>query len=238
MMQNDNAQNTITIEPVAYMRSDFAEKFGIPRQAGLVPELTSVVEFEPEYGTDDFVKGLSGFSHLWLIWGFSENGAVKNRATVRPPRLGGNERLGVWATRAPFRPNPIGLSCVEVRKIYHGPHGICVEVAGADLMDGTPIYDVKPYVPLADCKPEAKGGFTSTREWDRLQVECDEELLAILPSEKRAGLLGVLAEDPRPAYQEDPEREYGITFAGYNVRFTVSEGILMVHNINLQSPTE
>ncbi len=223
-----NPNHELTITPVATMHSDFSEKFGIPRQAGLVPELRSVVEFEPDYGTEDFVKGLEGFSHLWLIWGFSKNGSSGTRATVRPPRLGGNEHLGVWATRAPFRPNALGLSCVEIKRIFKGDHGMCIEVAGADLMDGTPIYDVKPYVPLADCKPEAKGGFTTTDAWERLTVEFPDELLEQIPMEKRTALLGVLSEDSRPAYQEDPEREYGIVFAGFNVKFRVQKEILRV----------
>lgn len=228
-----NPNHELTITPVATMHSDFSEKFGIPRQAGLVPELISIVEFEPDYGTEDFVKGLEGFSHLWLIWGFSKNGSSGTRATVRPPRLGGNEHLGVWATRAPFRPNALGLSCVEIKRIFKGDHGMCIEVAGADLMDGTPIYDVKPYVPLADCKPDAKGGFTTTDAWERLEVRFPENLIAQIPENKREALLGVLAEDPRPAYHEDASREYGISFAGWNVRFMVDRGILTVCSLEL-----
>ena len=221
----------LELRPIAYMHSDFPEKFGIPRQPGLVPELTSVVEFEPEYGTEDFLKGLwPGFSHIWLVWGFSANASSGSRATVRPPRLGGNERLGVWATRSPFRPNPVGLSCVKIREVYRGEKGLCILVEGADLMDGTPIYDIKPYVPLTDCRTEAVGGFTDTVAWKELQVDFPEGLLAVVPEAKRTALIGVLAQDPRPAYQEDPDREYGITFAGVNVRFKVREGILTVLN--------
>ena len=212
---------------VARIRSDFSDKFGIPRQSGLVPELTAEVVFEPEFRDPEALRGIEGFSHLWLIWEFSE--AVRDdwSPTVRPPRLGGNRRMGVFATRSPFRPTPVGLSCVRLLEVTE--RGTLL-VAGADLMDGTPIFDVKPYVPYADAHPEALGGFASETP-EGLTVDCGEALLARLPEEKRAALLGVLAQDPRPRYQRDPERVYGLRFAGRNVRFTVEGETLTVREI-------
>lgn len=217
------------LRPIARVHTDFRGKFGIPRQSGLVPELTAVLEFLPEFRSPEAVRGLEAYSHLWLIWQFSENADKGWSPTVRPPRLGGNKRVGVFASRSPFRPNPLGLSCVQLLELRHDPaRGPLLLLGGADLMDGTPVYDVKPYVPYADSHPEACGGFTDAFAWQPLEVECPEELLACLPEEKRKALLGVLAQDPRPAYQEDPSRVYGFPFAGAEVRFSVQEGKLRV----------
>ena len=217
---------------IARIRNDFGSKFGIPRQSGLAEELVSRVVFEKEYANPDYVRGIEAFSHLWLIWCFSENAGAKASPTVRPPRLGGNSRVGVFATRSPFRPNPIGLSCVRLLRVEEGESGSRVlVVAGADLMDGTPIYDIKPYLPSADLKPEATGGFTDEVAFPRLKVMCDPSLSAKLPPEKAAALLRVLEEDPRPAYHNDPARVYGFSFAGREVRFRVSDGTLTVLSI-------
>jgi len=214
---------------VARIHSDFHTKFGIPRQSGLVEELEALVVFEPEYRNPDALRGLEGFSHIWLIWQFSE--AVRDTwsPTVRPPRLGGNERLGVFSTRSPFRPNAIGLSSVKLLGIEQHPElGAVLRVAGADLMDGTPIFDIKPYIPYADCHPEATDGFTGGTGGKTLEVVFPERWLAVVPEEKRAALTGVLAHDPRPSYQKDPERVYGLDFAGVNVRFSVQGDTLTV----------
>ena len=220
------------IKAIAHIRSDFPEKFGIPRQSGLVEELTARIVFEPEYRQISAFRGLEGFSHLWLIWEFSKAKEKPWSPTVRPPRLGGNARLGVFATRSPFRPNPIGLSCVKLVGLEQDPKlGPVLVVAGADLMDGTPIYDIKPYLPYADCKPEATGGFASQPKEPSLQVEIPEHLLESIPPEKREALRGVLAQDPRPQYQDDPQRVYGMAFAGLEVRFTVVQGRLTVCEI-------
>ena len=211
-----------TLRVIARIHSDFPTKFGIPRQSGLVEELRSAVVFEPEYRNPDALRGLEGFSHLWLIWQFSQAVRESWSPTVRPPRLGGNVRMGVFATRSPFRPNPIGLSCVRLERIEQHPQwGPVLWVAGADLMDGTPIYDVKPYLPYADCRPEAVGGFASQPKEASLRVECPLELLEPVEESRRAALLGVLAQDPRPSYQRDPERIYGMEFAGWEIRFQV-----------------
>lgn len=214
---------------IARIRSDFPAKFGIPRQAGLVKELRADVVFEPEYRNPEALRGIEGYSHLWLIWKFSE--AVRDTwtPTVRPPRLGGNTRMGVFATRSPYRPNPIGLSCVELVGVRQTADcGMILEVAGADLMDGTPIYDIKPYVPYADCRPEAVGGFTDTADAFLLRVEFPPELLDRVEEERRAALLAVLSHDPRPSYQKDPDRVYGMRFGGWDVRFRVLEDVLTV----------
>ena len=208
------------LTPIAHIRSDFSEKFGIPRQSGLVEELSAAVVFEPEYRDPSALRGLEGFSHLWLIWEFSRSRGWS--PTVRPPRLGGNKRLGVFATRSPFRPNPLGLSCVRLLEIRQDrEQGPVLVVAGADLMDGTPIYDIKPYLPYADCKPEAVGGFAARPKGADLAVDCSPALLDRVPEDKRAALLAVLAQDPRPQYQDDPERVYGMAFAGLEVKFRV-----------------
>ena len=219
---------------IARIRSDFSEKFGIPRQSGLVEELKATIVFEPEFRNPDALRGLEGFSHLWLIWQFSKAVREDWSPTVRPPRLGGNERLGVFATRSPFRPNPIGLSCVRLDRVeLHPELGPVIHVAGADLMDGTPIYDIKPYLPYADCKPDALGGFASLPKEATLEVDCPEKLLTRFPADRRAALLAVLAQDPRPSYQNDPERVYGMAFAGFNIRFTVAKDVLTVQAIDL-----
>ena len=219
------------MKPIAHIECDLKTKFGVPRQSGLVDELTGTVVFEPEYRNREALRGIEGFSHLWLIWEFS--GAVRKdwAPTVRPPRLGGNARLGVFATRSPFRPNPLGLSVVRLLRVTEDG---ALEVAGADLMDGTPIYDIKPYLPYADCRPEAAGGFASDAP-ETLRVACPDALLALLPEEKRAAVLGVLAQDPRPRYQDDPDRIYGLDFAGYDVRFRVREGVVTVVEIRQQT---
>ena len=212
---------THAVKVIARIRSDFPEKFGIPRQSGLVPELRAKVVFEPEFCSADALRSIEGFSHLWLIWQFSA--AVRDTwsPTVRPPRLGGNERVGVFATRSPFRPNAIGLSCVKLEGVRHEDGlGDVLIVSGADLMDGTPIYDVKPYLPYADAHPEALGGFAPSPK-ETIAVDCPPELLAKLPEGRREALLGVLAQDPRPQYQHDPERVYGMSFGGWDVKFRV-----------------
>lgn len=217
------------MKPVAKIRSDFPEKFGIPRQSGLVEDLTAQIVFEPEYRVMEAVRGLEDFSHIWLIWEFSE--AVRDTwsPTVRPPRLGGNVRMGVFATRSPFRPNPIGLSCVKLLFIEQDSKlGPVLTVAGADLMDGTPIFDIKPYIPYADCHPEAFGGFTTKIEMKPLAVFIPEDLLSLVAQDKRQALIGVLEQDPRPRYQNDPGRIYGLSFSDYEVRFRVDENILTV----------
>lgn len=217
-----------TMKVIARIHSDFPEKFGIPRQSGLVPALRAKIVFEPEYRNPDALRGIEGFSHLWLIWQFSA--AVRDTwsPTVRPPRLGGNERVGVFATRSPFRPNAIGLSCVKLEGVRHEDGlGDVLIVSGADLMDGTPIYDIKPYLPYADCKPEASGGFAPQRG-EALAVDFPAELLSRVPEDKRDALTGVLAQDPRPHYQSDPQRVYGMAFAGLEVRFRVADGAVYV----------
>lgn len=220
------------MEPVARIRTEFPGKFGVPRQAGLVPELRGRVVFEPPFRSPEALRGMDGFSHLWLIWEFSENKEAGWSPTVRPPRLGGNQRVGVFATRSPFRPNPLGLSCVRLVEVRQDRAlGPVLVVAGADLMDGTPIYDVKPYLPYADCKPDAVGGFAARPKGADLAVDCSPALLDRVPEDKRAALLAVLAQDPRPQYQDDPERVYGMEFAGLEIRFQVAGGRLTVCQI-------
>ena len=218
-----------TLHIIARMHSDFSTKFGIPRQSGLVSQLRSAIVFEPEYRNGDALRGLEDFSHLWLIWGFSENADVPWSPTVRPPRLGGNARMGVWATRSPYRPNALGLSAVAIDEISQHPSlGPVIHVLGGDLMDGTPIYDIKPYLPFSDCLPEARGGFATTAPQGFLTVEAPENLLMLLPESKREPLCQVLALDPRPAYQDDPSRVYGMEFSGFDVRFRVTGSTLTV----------
>lgn len=222
----------ITIEPVARMRSDFATKFGIPRQSGLVADLRSTIVFEPKYRNPEALRGIEGYDYLWLIWQFSEAVREEWSPTVRPPRLGGNARMGVFATRSPFRPNSLGLSCVRLLEVEHTQEfGTVLHVGGADLMDGTPIFDVKPYVPYADSHPDAKGGFTDGAGEYLLQVDFPQTLLKKLPEEKRSAAVGVLSHDPRPSYQRKPGRVYGLNFAGWDIRFTVDGDILTVVDI-------
>lgn len=217
---------------IARIHSDFPTKFGVPRQSGLVESLQATVVFEPEYRNADAVRGLDAFSHIWLIWEFSESKRDTWSPTVRPPRLGGNARMGVFATRSPFRPNPIGLSCVRLERVeLHPELGPVLHVSGADLMDGTPIYDIKPYIPYADSHPDASAGFTGQVDMQPLRVEIPPTLLGLLPPDKREALTGVLAQDPRPRYQTSPERVYGLEFAGFDVRFTVDGGTLTVREI-------
>ena len=221
----------LSIVPIAHIRTDFPTKFGIPRQAGIADALQGEIVFEPEYRVEDALRGIEGFSHLWLIWSFSENSGSPWTPTVRPPRLGGNVRMGVFATRSPFRPNGLGLSCVRLISLKKDPLlGTTLLVAGADLMDGTPIYDIKPYIPYADSIPDAAGGFAPD-EGRVLNVDFPESLLNAVPEEKRAGLLSVLAHDPRPRYQDDPERIYGMAFAGLDIRFRVIDGTLQVTDV-------
>ena len=223
----------VNIQVIARMHSDFATQVGIPRQSGLVEELRSTIVFEPEFRNPDALRGIEDFSHLWIIWQFSEAVRTGWSPTVRPPRLGGNTRMGVFATRSPFRPNNLGLSSVKLLGVEQtAEYGTVLHVGGADLMDGTPIFDIKPYIPYGDCHPEATGGFTDTAGEFLLQVEFPEELLKILPVEKREAAIGVLSHDPRPSYQRKPDRVYGLTFAGYDIRFKVSEDILTVVEVN------
>ena len=226
-----------TMETIARIHSDFATKFGVPRQSGLVEALEALVVFEPEYRDPAALRGLEGLSHLWLIWAFDQALRDGWSPTVRPPRLGGNARLGVFATRSPFRPNPIALSAVTLAGIEEtGGHGTVLRVRGADLMDGTPILDIKPYLPYADCRPEAVGGFASAPAAQTLAVEFPPDLLEKVPPRRREALRAVLALDPRPRYQEDPSRVYGFGFAGMEVRFTVEGGTLRVREIAESGP--
>ena len=222
--------NDYTITPIARIRSDFPEKFGIPRQSGVVESLTARIVFEPAYRNADALRGLEGFSHIWLIWQFSANLRENWRPTVRPPRLGGNERMGVFATRSPFRPNALGLSCVKLLGIEPSADGPVLTVAGADLMDGTPIFDIKPYLPYADCIPDATGGFAPD-SGAKLAVTIPETLLQKVPADKREALRGVLENDPRPRYQDDSARVYKLDFASLHVEFQVDGRDLRVTDI-------
>ena len=214
---------------IARIHTDFPTKFGIPRQSGLVSALKSMIVFEPEYRNPEALRGLDGFSHIWLIWGFSEAECGEWSPTVRPPRLGGNKRMGVFATRSPFRPNSLGLSSVKLDKIeLHPDFGTVLHVSGADLMDNTPIYDIKPYLPYTDSHPDAVGGFADPVKDNTLEVEFPEEWLRLIPENKREALLEVLANDPRPSYQNDPQRIYGFEFAGFEIKFTVEGNVLKV----------
>lgn len=216
------------LRPVARIRSDFPTKFAIPRQSGLVEELKAQVVFEPEFRSPEALRGLEGFSHIWLIWQFSQWVGKGWSPTVRPPRLGGNERVGVFASRSPFRPNPVGLSCVRLEGIeLRTPRGPVLRVAGADLMDGTPIYDIKPYVPYADSRPDALGGFAPAAG-ATLEVDIPPQWLAVIPEELRAAVAGILAQDPRPSYQDDPQRVYGFRFGPLELKFTAGGGRITV----------
>ncbi len=222
---------TFTLEPIAHIRSDFAEKFGVPRQSGLVSELEAEIVFAPPYRNPDALRGLEDFSHIWLIWVFDRAIRETWSPTVRPPRLGGNVRMGVFATRSPFRPNPIALSCVELSGIAQTTDGPILKVRGADLVNGTPILDIKPYIPYADSHPEALGGFAAVSAGAALDVTIPPELLERVPADRREALRGVLAQDPRPHYHNDPDRVYGFPFAGLEIRFSVSEGCLRVLDV-------
>ena len=222
----------VMIQPIAYMKSDFTTKFGIPRQSNLVHTLRSTIVFEPEFRNSDALRGLEDFSHLWIIWHFSEAVRGDWSPTVRPPRLGGNTRMGVFATRSPFRPNSLGLSSVEIVGIEStAEYGTVIHVAGADLMDGTPIFDIKPYIPYCDCHPNAAGGFTDTAGSFLLSVDFPDDLLIKVPETKRQALIDVLSHDPRPSYQSDSDRIYGLNFAGVDIRFRVNNGVLSVCEI-------
>ena len=218
---------------IAYAETDFDTKFGVPRQSGRVEALTARIVFLPKYRNPDALRGIEGFSHLWLLWHFSENKSEDTfRPTVRPPRLGGNRMEGVFATRSPYRPNPIGLSCVKLLRVERTENeGDVLIVSGADLVNGTPIFDIKPYLPHVDAHPEAVGGFAAAFADYELSVSCDEALLSRLPEEKREALLAVLKEDPRPAYQDDSARIYGFVFAGFEIKFTVDGNVLTVVDI-------
>ena len=220
------------IEPIARIHTDFPTKFGVPRQSGLASGLVSTIVFEPPYRNPDCLRGIADFSHLWLIWEFDKVAGAGWSPTVLPPKLGGKTRVGVFATRSPFRPNPLGLSCVQLVKAdLHTKDGPVLYVAGADLVDGTPLLDIKPYLPYCDAKPDAAGGFTDTLGGALLTVDCAAALLERLPPEDRSGLLAVLANDPRPRYQKDPQRVYGLTYAGHNVTFRVTGDTLLVEGI-------
>lgn len=217
---------------IAHMKSDFSDKFGIPRQSGLVQDLRSTIIFEPEFRNPDALRGLEDFSHLWIIWQFSKAARSDWSPTVRPPRLGGNKRMGVFATRSPFRPNSIGLSSVKILGIENtDQYGSVIHVAGADLLDGTPIFDIKPYIPYSDCHADATGGFTDTAGDFLLEIDFPDELLQKIPENKRQALTGVLSHDPRPSYQQDPNRQYGLSFAGYNIRFQINNNKLTVIDV-------
>ena len=222
---------TVQMQVIAKIRNDFNQKFGIPRQSGLANSVISRIVFEPEFRIDDALRGIEGYTHLWLIWQFSENIRASWSPTVRPPRLGGNTRLGVFATRSPFRPNGMGLSSVRLISTERTTEGTVLIVAGADMLDGTPIFDIKPYVPYCDSHPEASGGFTDTAGDFLLEVDFPEALLRKIPKEKHDGVLEVLSHDPRPSYQNDPDRVYGLTFGSFDIRFTVKENILSVQEV-------
>ena len=224
----------MNIEPIAYYHTKLNSKFGLPRQSGLVPELHGVIVFEPAYRNSDALRGVEGFDFLWLIWGFSLNGKKEGEwnPLVRPPLLGGNEYMGVFATRSPFRPNALGLSSVRLLGVEHCADGCVLHVAGADLADGTPIYDIKPYVEYCDSHVGVRSGFVDSNSWRKLDVVFPEDLRKIFGNDELAALYGILELDPRPKYHDDPERVYGMPFAGYDVRFTVSsEGVLGVVDV-------
>lgn len=225
-------QSSYIMRPIAHIHNDFPDKFGIPRQSGLVDALKAEIIFEPEYRNPDAFRGLEDYSYIWLIWGFSES--IRNHwsPTVRPPRLGGNTRMGVFATRSPFRPNPIGLSPVRLNSVeIHPEYGPILHISGADLMDGTPIFDIKPYLPYVDSHPEASEGFAAPLKNYALDIKCPPELLNLVPEDKREGLLALLAQDPRPSYHNDPNRIYGLRFAGMEIKFQVAETTLRVVSI-------
>ena len=222
--------NHATLTPIAYIQTDFQEKFGIPRQSGRAPDLTGKIIFLPQFRSPDFIRGIEAFSHLWLLFDFSATRDKGYSATVRPPRLGGNQRVGVFASRSPFRPNHIGLSCVKLISVNISETETSLTVSGADLLDGTPIFDIKPYLPFADCIIDATGGYASDHQNDGIEVRFPDELLQKIPQEKRNGLLQCLADDPRPSYQDD-DRIYGMAFAGFQIKFTVQNNVLTVLDV-------
>ena len=222
----------MNITPIAYFHSPLTSKFGIPRQSGVADELVGTIVLEPEYRREEAVRGLEAFDYLWLVWEFSANPHEQQGLTVRPPRLGGNERIGVFASRSPFRPNRLGLSCVRIEKVEIGADGPVIHVKGADLMDGTPIYDIKPYVAYADSRPEARSGFVDKTEWKPLQVVIPQEISCLFSEEELKGLKQVLSQDPRPRYHDDAERVYGMPFAGRDVRFRVGDGVVTIVEAN------
>lgn len=225
-------KNEFIVKPIAYIRTDFKEKFGIPRQSGRAPSLDAKIVFLPEYRIAEALRGIEGFSHLWLLFDFSLAHRESFSPTVRPPRLGGNERVGVFASRSPFRPNPIGLSCVKLLRVEDTKdEGKILVVSGADLLDGTPILDIKPYLPFADCIPQATGGYATQHEKYALTVDFPDTLLDEIPKEKRQGLIECLADDPRPSYQDDPSREYGMAFSDYEIKFCVRNKTLRVISV-------
>lgn len=228
----------MTLKRIAVIRTDFREKFGIPRQSGLAPEATGRILFETPYNDERAIKGLEGFDHLWLLWGFSVPESDPPRLTVRPPRLGGQEEMGVFATRSPFRPNPIGLSSVKLLEILHKETGPELLVGGADLMDKTEIFDIKPYLPFTDSHPDAMAGFTEERAFPELRVVFPEELMSLLPEEKRNAVLQILRQDPRPAYERALEKSYGISYGGYNLRFYVKNGECHISEIKKLEESE
>ncbi|MCD7982185.1 MAG: tRNA (N6-threonylcarbamoyladenosine(37)-N6)-methyltransferase TrmO [Clostridiales bacterium] len=217
---------------IAHIRTDFPEKFGVPRQSGLVPELAGTILFEPDYRDPEALRGLEDYDYIWLLWGFQGTDRAGFRAVVRPPRLGGNQRVGVFATRSPFRPNPIGLSSVKLEGVFQGQDGPVIKVSGIDMRDGTPIYDIKPYLPGADSHPGVRGGFAEQVRMDELEVDFPEHLLDRMPPSERQTVLAVLRQDPRPQYQRDPERVYGMAFRQYNIQFTVADNRLRVTGLS------
>lgn len=216
---------------IGHIETDFDTKFGLPRQSGLCDSLTGKVILLSEYRREEALRGLDGFSHIWLLWLFSEAEREEWSPTVRPPRLGGNRRMGVFSTRSPFRPNNIGLSCVRLDRIEHESDGPVLYVSGIDMMNGTPVIDIKPYVPVADCRLDATDGFTRLTKDYSLEVYFSEKMLSVLPEDKRTGALQMLSQDPRPAYIDDEKRVFGVTYAGYDIRFTVSGKLLTVHDV-------
>ena len=222
----------MTIHPIAHIHTDFPEKFGIPRQSNLVEALEGQIIFTPEYRNPDYLRGIEGYSYLWLIWEFSANKEVAPSPTVRPPRLGGNVRMGVFATRSPYRPNPLGLSCVRLDHVeWDTPQGPVIHVRGADLMDGTPIYDIKPYQGWIESHPDADDGFVTTTPWKSVKVAFDESVMEALPESMQKTLIKILEQDPRPSFHDDPDRIYGMSYAGYEIHFQVKEGVLYILDI-------
>lgn len=217
---------------IAHVRTDFPSKFGIPRQSGLVEAIKGKIIFEPEFRNPEAFRGLEDFTHIWILWKFSETHKENWSATVKPPRLGGKKRMGVFATRSPFRPNDIGLSCVKLEQIeFSQTHGPILHVAGIDFLDKTPVYDIKPYIPLTDCRPEASEGYTKETKLHKLNVEFPQHLLELYPEDKREAVLGMLAQDPRPTYFQAPQRIYGVPFAGYDIKFQVQGNTLTVYDV-------